>query len=274
MVSLRVTVEVGLLLALSVAASSAASGQVRVLEDGGTYVVVGTDDFSLRIDRSGAIGPIMVGDTEWSWLIRLYTTPISFETGKPIRAVQGESGRGLGPLPDTVQAQQRGECVSVVIVRQAAREEIRGGAALYQLTETVTVHPGGLINLRYEFDWRRFLRMHRADLVIALRAAPLDGCPWWADFTSHVLHGTISADPDIHSLAGIKGDMRTFTVDCGEGDLQLWINEGDDVTVQRWNPKDYAFFLHVPHTGYLAELYPGVRSVLDVDIVLPLSRED
>jgi len=262
---------VGILASATCALSSAASGEpVRVLEDGGSFAVVGTDEFSLRIDSSGAIGQVMVGETEWSWLIRLYTTPISFETGEGIRAVQGEGARGLGPVPETIRPELRGDTCSIVIEREAAREEILGGAPMYHLTQTVTVHPTGRIGLRYEFEWLRFLQMRSAQVIIALRAAPLDGCAWWADFTSNVLHGTISAEPDAKSLDEVKGALRSFTVDCGDADLSLWIADSGRVTAQRWNPQDYAFFVRVPHTGYGTEVYPGVRSVVDLDLLLPI----
>jgi len=159
-------------------------------------------------------------------------------------------------------------------MREAAREEILGGETLYRLTQAVTVHPTGHINLRYEFDWLRFFHTGGANLIVAMRAAPLDGREWWADFTSHVLHGTIRADPEVHSLADINGGLRTFTVDCGEADLHLWVNDADRVTCRRWNPQDYAFFFRVPKLGYPGQAYPGVHSVLDLDIVLPIPRED
>jgi len=259
-----------LIVAACALCAPAVAEPVRVLEDGGSFAVVGTDTFSVRVESSGAITRIMVGETEWSWLIRLYTSPISFETGETIRAVQGEGARGLGPVPERIRPELRGEACSIVIEREAAREEILAGEPIYRLTQTVTVHPAGRIGLRYEFEWLRFVQMRGAQVIIALRAAPLDGCEWWADFTSHVLHGTISAEPDAKSLDEVKGALRTFTADCGAADLSLWIADSGRVTAQRWNPQDYAFFVYVPHTGYGTEVYPGVRSVVDLDLVLPI----
>ncbi|MGC9320310.1 MAG: hypothetical protein ACP5KN_19910, partial [Armatimonadota bacterium] len=140
--------------------------------------------------------------------------------------------------------------------------------------QIITVHPTGRVHLRYEFDWLRLLHLRGANLVIAMRAAPLDGCRWRADFTSHALSGSISADPNEHSLSEVRGDLRTFTVDCGTAPLHLWVNDGAQVTAQRWNPEDYAFFMRVPELGYPPRAYPGVRSLIDLDVVLPVARED
>ena len=164
--------------------------------------------------------------------------------------------------------------MSVVIRRTCSREEIDGGAPMYDLTQTVTVHPSGLINLRYEFDWLRLLDLNSADLVIALRAEPLDGCRWYADFTSHATGGVIDAAPEADSLSIRSSDIRTFVAECPTGDLHVWINEAGNVSVQRWNPQDYAFFLPVPKISRTQPIYPGLRSVIDVDLKLPVPRED
>ncbi len=248
---------------------------VRVLERDTGWAVLGTDDFSLRVDRTGAIGDVMVGETEYCWLIRLYTRPsIPGEKGT-LRAVQGETSRGgLGPPPETITPEARGENASVVIRRTCARDEVADGAPMYDLTQTITVHTSGLINLRYEFDWLRLLELHSASLVIALRADPLDRCPWFADFTSHTEGGIIDAGPDAHSIAMRRKPLRTFTAECPQAELHLWVNEAGTVSVQRWNPQDYAFFLSVPKVSRTAPVYPGLRSVIDVDLKLPVPRED
>lgn len=252
----------------------AQTDRVRVIEDGGSYAVVGTDRFSLRVDRSGAIGQVMVGETEYCWLIRLYTTLTDSTTGEPVRAVQGEGDRGIGPLPDAITPELRGQTCSIILPLVGARDQVLGGEPIYRLTQTVTVHPSGYINLRYEFDWLHMVRLGGANLVIALRAAPLAGRQWWADFTTNLLRGRVSDLPDTNSLADIKGDLRVFTVDCGEADLGLWINDSGRVTAQRWNPQDYAFFLDVPGLGYPRQAFPDTRAVIDVDFVLPVPRED
>jgi hypothetical protein len=131
-----------------------------------------------------------------------------------------------------------------------------------------------LVNLRYEFDWLRLLELHSASLVIALRADPLDRCPWFADFTTHVAGGIIDAGPDAHSIAMRREPLRTFTAKCPTGDLHVWRNEGGHVGVKRWNPQDYAFFFDVPKVSRTAPVYPGLRSVIDVDLKLPVPRED
>lgn len=264
-----------LIVALVASAAHAQTDAVRILDGDTGRAVLGTDQFSLRVDRTGAIGEVLVGETEYCWLIRLYTSPTAPETGETVRAVQGETSvGGLGPPPDALSPEIRGETGSVVIRRTCSREEIAGGAPLYDLTQTITVHPSGLINLRYEFDWRRLLELRSADLVIALRAEPLDGCPWFADFTSHAIGGVIDAAPDAASIPIRNQNLRTFTAECPSGELHLWLNDGGQVSVQRWNPQDYAFFFDVPHTGRAGPLYPGVRSVLDVDLKLPVPRED
>lgn len=250
------------------------AGPARILDSAEDWAVVGTDDFSLRIDRTGAIGKVMVGETEQSWLIRLYTTPVVPETGEGLRAVQGEGGRSLGPPPEQFLVEERGEIVCAIIRQAAAREEIYQGEPLYHLTQIVTVHPSGLINLRYEFDWLRLLDFKSASLIIALRAAALDGCRWWADMSPDRLGGIISADPEARSLDAIKGTMRTFVARCKGAELHLWVNESGRVTASRWNPDDYAFTLQVPHTGHEGSVYAGLQSVIDVDLKLPVPRED
>ncbi len=261
-----------LILALS---AYARAERVRVLESDAHSAVLGTDDFSLRVGRTGAGGGVTVGETEYCWLIRLYTRPdIPGEDGT-VRAVQGEVSRGgLGPPPETVDPQIRGENASVVIRRTCARDQIDAGAPMYDLTQTVTVHPSGLINLRYEFDWLRLVDLHSASLIMALRAAPLDGCRWYADFTSHTESGVIDAAPDARSIAIRNQKMRTFTAQCAAADLHVWINRGSEVSMRRWNPKDYAVFIQVPNVSRHAPVYPGVRSVIDVDLKLPVPGED
>ncbi|MFW6156396.1 MAG: hypothetical protein ACOC7J_03675 [Armatimonadota bacterium] len=256
-------------------AAWAQTDPVRVLESDAHRAVLGTDQFSLRVDRTGAVGEVMVGETEYCWLIRLYTRPVDRETGENVRAVQGEISRGgPGTPPETIEPQIRGETASVVIRRTCSRKEIAGGERLYDLTQTVTVHPSGLIHLRYAFEWLRLVELHSASLVIALRGEPLDGCAWYADFTSHTAGGVIDADPDANSIPLRHADLRTFTAQCPGGDLHLWVNRGDRVSVRRWNPRDYAFFLSVPKLSRGQPIYPGVRSVIDVDLKLPVPRED
>lgn len=264
-----------LIFALIASPAHAQTDAVRILDSDTGSAVLGTDDFSLRIDRTGAIGDVMVGGTEYCWLIRLYTRPIVPETGEGIRAVQGETSRGgLGPPPESIAPEIRGENASVVIRRTCSREEIAGGAPIYDLTQTVTVHPSGLVNLRYEFNWLRLVQMHSASLVIALRADPLDACAWFADFTSHTAGGVIDAAPEAKSIPVRNQSLRTFTAQCPDADLHLWVNRGDSVSVQRWNPQDYAFFVAVPHVSRTFPIYPGIRSTLDVDFKLPVPRED
>ena len=263
-----------MLATLLIAAASMPAEEVRILESAEDWAVVGTDDFSLRIDRTGAIGKVMVGETEYSWLIRLYTTPVVPETGEGLRAVQGEGGRSLGPPPEQFLVEQRGEIVCAIIRQVAARDEIYQGEPLYNLTQIVTIHPSGLVNLRYEFDWLRLLDFKGASLIMALRAAALDGCRWWAEMPPDRLGGIISAAPEARSLDAIKGPMRTFVARCEGEELHLWVNESGRVTAPRWNPDDYAFTLQVPHTGHEGSVYAGLQSVIDVDLKLPVPRED
>ncbi|MGC9317428.1 MAG: hypothetical protein ACP5KN_05260, partial [Armatimonadota bacterium] len=110
-----------------------------MLDESPDSVALGTDAFSVRVDHTGRLGPLTVGETEHIWLIALYTTPISFETGEDVRAVQGETSRGgLGPPPERVHADLRGESATVVISRNCLREEILGGQPLYHLTQIIT----------------------------------------------------------------------------------------------------------------------------------------
>jgi hypothetical protein len=272
---MRTRIAAVLLVALTATTAPAQTDAVRVLHSDSHWAVLGTDDFSLRVDRTGAIGKVMVGETEYCWLIRLYIRPVDHASGENVRAVQGEVSRGgLGPPPESIEPSLRGENASVIIRRTCAREKIAGGEPLYHLTQYVTVHPSGLINLRYEFDWLRLLEMHSASLILALRAEPLDGCNWFADFTSHTGGGIVDAAPKARSIAIRHQKMRTLTVQRPGSDLHLWINRGDDVSMRRWNPRDYALFVDVPKVSRRALIFPGVRSVIDVDLKLPVNRED
>ena len=260
---------------LSGAVVHAQTDVVRILESDANAAVLGTDAFSLRVDRTGAISQVMVDETELCWLIRLYTSPVVPETGERLRAVQGEVSRGgIGPAPETIVPEIRGENGSIFIRRTCSREEIDGAAPLYELAQAVTVHPSGLINLHYEFDWLHVLDMPSANLIIALRAAPLDGCLWNADLTTQTMGGIIDAAPEATSIALRNTTLRTFTARCPDGDLDLWLNASGPVSARRWNQDDYAFFVTVPHTGHEGPIYPGVRSVIDVDLKLPVPRED
>ncbi len=268
---MRAIALIGLLFSASV--GWAQGEPVRVLERTEHAVTLGTDAFSATVDRTGKLSAIKVGGREYVWMIALYTTPVTFDTGKGLRAVQGETGKGgIGPAPELPEPEQRGECCVVTISRDCSRQEIDGGDPLYHLTQTIEVHPEGYVHLRYEFDWLRFFVMNNADLNVVLNAEQFTGRAFWADYGSYVRRGIFTEGKDYSRMEGIKGAVRTLEVDCEAGPFDLWVDRGGSVSAARWGgTKYYPVSLRVPNAGHHTEVYPGTRSVLELSIKLPMS---
>jgi len=265
---MRAIALIGLLLSASV--GWAQHEPVRVLERTEHSVRLGNDAFSATVDRTGKLSAIGAGGHEHIWLLTLYTTPVTFDTGKGIRAVQGETSvGGIGPAPELAEPELRGECCVLTISRDCARQEIHGGAPLYHLTQTIEVHPEGYLHLRYEFDWLRFFVMSSASLNVVLNAQEFTGRTFWADYGSHVHRGALTEGKDYSRMEGMRGGVRTLEVACDAGPFHLWVDRGGDVSGSRWsNTKYYPIALRVPGTARHAEMYPGMRTVLELGIKL------
>ncbi len=112
---------------------------LRILESSDAAVTIGSEAFSVTVESTGRLANLQAGGTKSVSFVAMYSSPASFETGKGVRAVQGERGeaRGIGPIPETIAAEKRGERYLVDIKRTAARKEICGGAPLYDLHQTV-----------------------------------------------------------------------------------------------------------------------------------------
>lgn len=266
---MRATGTVALLLIASLAAAQ--HEPVRVLERAEHSMTLGNDTFSVTVDRTGKLGAISAGDREYVWMIALYTTPVSFETGEGIRAVQGETARGgIGPAPELPEPELRGGYCVLTISRDCSREEIRAGEPLYHLTETIQVHPEGYLSLRYDFQWLRFLVMHSAGLNVVLNGEQFTGRTFWADYGAHVQQGIFTPGKDYSRHEGLRGALRTLKVACDRGPFHLWVDRGEQVSGSRWSEgKYYPISLTVPGTGYRGEIYPGMRSILEFSIKLP-----
>lgn len=259
------------MLAMTTLAPTARAEPVRTLEANDQSIVVGNDQFSLRIWATGKFGEVQAGGREYIWMGALYTTPLIPETGKSLRAVQGETTRGgIGPAPAMPTPEIRGDCIVVTISRDCSRKEIYGGATLYHLTETFEVHPSGYIRLRYEFDYQRLFDMSSASLYLALTGEQVGGRSYWADYTSHVTPGVFDG-----AAAGrideIRGAVRTLEIACEAGPLDLWFDEVPTVAAQVWSAgKRFPITLPVPGTGRNELVYPGTRGALDFGIRLPI----
>jgi hypothetical protein len=259
------------MLAMITLALPARAEPVRTLEASDTSVVVGNDQFSLRIWATGKFGEVQAGGREYFWLGALYTGPIVPETGESLRAVQGETTRGgIGPAPAMARPEVRGDCLLVTVSRDCSRAEIYDGATLYHLTQTFEVHPSGYIRLRYEFDYRRLFDMSSASLYLALTGEQVGGRRYWADYTSHVTPGVFDGSGSSR-IDEIRGAVRTLEVACEAGPLHLWFDEVPTVAAQVWSAgKHFPITLPAPGAERRSLVYPGTRGVLSFGIKLPI----
>lgn len=254
--------------------ASAQPQPVHVLERTEHFVTLGNDAFSVKVERTGKISDITANGRQYVWLLTLYTTPVTFDTGKGLRAVQGEtSPGGIGPVPELPEPELRGDCYVLTISRDCSREEIYGGQPLYHLTQTIEVHPEGYLHLRYEFDWLRFFVMSSATLNVVLNAEQFTGRTFWADYGGYVSQGSFTEGADYSRHEGLRGALRTLEVACDAGPFHLWVERGEQVSGSRWgSTKYYPVGLAVPKAGRRAEIYPGTHSVLELSIKLPVAN--
>ncbi len=248
----------------------AAELDLRMLKSSDQAVTIGSEAFAVTVHSSGRIGSLQAGGTEYVSFIALYSSPSDFRTGKSVRAVQGEVGeeRGIGPLPDTILAEKRGDRYFVAINRTAAREEICGGEPLYELHQTIEIAPNGVLRARYEFKWLRFCRVGSPTIYVALAGETFRDLTFWADYTTHCQHGAFSEGKEYAPFEELKGAVRTVQVDCPAGPFDLWIDAGSSVSSVRWGERYSSIGLRVPKTG--KTMYAGVTSVVEFTIKVPL----
>lgn len=261
-----------IMLAMATLTLPAFAEPVRTLEADDHSIVVGNDQFSLRIWATGKFGEVQAGGREYIWMGALYTSPTDPETGDRIRAVQGETTRGgIGPEPAMAAPQTRGDWLLITISRECSRAEIHDGATLYHLTQTFEVHPSGYIRLRYEFDYQRLFDMTSASLYLALTGEQVGGRTYWADYTSHVTQSVFQVGKQYTRIDEIRGAVRTLEVACEAGPLHLWFDEVPTVAAQVWSEgKYFPITLPAPGTGRNELVYPGTRGALDFGIKLPI----
>ena len=243
---------------------------LRILESSETAVTIGSDAFSVKVESTGRLANLQAGGTEYVSFVAMYSSPASFETGKGVRAVQGESGeaRGIGPVPETITAEQRGERYLVDIKRTAARQEILAGAPLYDLHQTVEIAPNGVVSLRYQFDWRRFFNPGSPTVYVALTAGTFGGLTYWADHSANCIRGEFAEGKDYTRYEGLKGSMRSMRAETPAGPFDLWIDTPNGVTSTRWGEQYCAIGLQV-----LRRLvYPGTKSNVEFTIRVPLEN--
>ncbi len=255
----------------SVACTAPAAEQpLRILQSTDQAVTIGTDAFSVTVHSSGRMDALQAGGVKYVSFIALYTSPSSFQTGKGVRAVQGETGedRGIGPLPDSITAEKRGDRYFIAINRTAARKEICDGQPLYELHQTVEIAPNGVLRARYEFNWLRFCRIGRPTIYVALATETFADLTFWADYTTRCQHGAFSEGGDYAPFTKLKGPLRAMRVDCPAGPFDLWIDAGSSVTSTRWGERYNSIGLYVPKASGM--MYPGVTSVVQFTIKVPL----
>lgn len=251
-------------------AACAELAPVQVLEHTDDYAVLGNDQFSLRIGRTGKLTQVQAGGLEYIWLGSLYTSPLVPETGEGLRAVQAEGG--LGAAPPMPGPMQRGDYCEVTISYDAAREELYGGEPLYHLTQNVQIHPGGWIRLWYGFDWARLFTFSSASLYLALTGDAVDRARYSADYTHRLAGSVFDVAVGTGRIDTIQGAVRSLTVDCAAGPLVMWFEEGEYVTAQFWGSGRVAVVVRMPGTGRSVPVYPGTSGVMQLNLKLPVGE--
>jgi len=243
---------------------------VRVLEHTEQYAVVGNDQFSVRIGRTGKLDQVQAGGLEYIWLGSLYTTLIATETGEYLRAVQAEGSLGEAPpMPTPVQ---RGDYCEVTISYDATHEEVLGGQPLYTLTHNVQVHPGGWIRLRYECEWLQLFTMQSASLYLALSGEGCGNRSVYTQYSDHLTGSVFDMEAQPGRVDAIRGAVRAMLVDCEAGPLTIWFDEPADVSAQVWGEGRFPIVTKMPTTGRSELVYPGLSGVIALNVKLPVSE--
>lgn len=187
---------------------------LRVLKQTDTELTIGNAVFSVVVKNSGRLRSIQARGTEYVSFVALYTNPTASHTDKTIRVIQGETGegRGIGPTPDRIVAQRRGDHYFIALDQTASRPDLCGGAPLYDLHQEIEVAPNGVVRVRYQFDWRRFFRLNRATIYLGLTGSTFANLPFWADYTTHCNHGFFSVLKQYETFEGLSGHLRALVV--------------------------------------------------------------
>ncbi len=236
-------------LAMATLSPSARAEPVRVLEHTERYAVVGNDQFSVRIGNTGKLDQVQAGGLEYIWLGSLYTTLTATETGKPLRAVQGEGGIGVAPrMPVPVQ---RGDYCEVNIAYDAAREEVLDGQPLYHLTQNIQVPS--------------------SSLYLALSGEGCGNRPVYTQYSDHLTGSVFDMEAQPGRVDAIRGAVRAMMVDCEAGPLTIWFDEPADVSAQVWGQGRFPVVIRMPTTGRSEIVYPGLSGVIALNVKLPVS---
>ncbi len=246
----------------------AAELDLRVLQSTDRAVTIGTDDFSVTVQSSGRIDTLQAGGINYVAFIALYTSLSSFDTDETVRAVQGAGSGDIGPVPDAISAEKRGERYFIAIKRTAAREEICGGQPLYHLDETVEIGPNGVLKVRYEFTWLRFFATGKPAIYVALTGETFRDLSYWAEFPTDCQRGTFGEGNGYASFEQLRGPLRALRVDCPAGPFDVWAYRAGQVTGTRWGEEYSSIGLHIPKAR--GTVYRGVVSVVEFVIKVPL----
>lgn len=252
-------------------AVEAAGLSLRILRRSDRDVTVGNEAFSVTVERSGRLSALQSGGTPYVSFVALYTGLRDHDTDKSIRAVQGESGGGIGPLPESMSAEQRGERYVIAVHRTASRKEILDGAPLYELRQTVEVAPKGVVSLHYKFSWLCFCPIGSATVYVGLASETFTGLPYWADHTGHCERGEFAEGGDYSRLPGLRGPLRNLRVDTPTGPFCMWIDTDSKVTGTRWGTAYYSIGVGAGLSGFA---YPGIESQAQFTIQMPLPRAE
>lgn len=257
----------GVLVALL--ASLPAGAQVRELKTDGQGVTLGTDAFSLTVEKTGTLRAVKVGATVLFPFVALYTNPTSTEEdGKPVRCCQAEQP-GLGDRPSQVTTSFAGGTATIIILRDCSHPKLYGNAPIWNLRETVTVQPDGLIRVNYQCRFLRFLPGMSWTAVFAGAMPEFTGRAWQGQIPTMTIQGTIPDSlPKRDETTGLWG----LSLASSRGPVQFTFGQTSRVEVNNWGQylEVGAMLPNLPHGGQ--PMYRGVQQEITVSLKLPVSH--
>lgn len=151
-----------LALALGVGSAWGRAFEVRLLKGDERNGVWGTDEYSVRIGALGNLNQLTVGGQEIASVIALYTSPVPLEAaeGAGVRTVQGEGvgDRGLTCQPPEMTGSEQDGRRRFEFHHLVANKQVKDGAPLCDVKQTVELTPTGEIELVYDCEWLESIR--------------------------------------------------------------------------------------------------------------------
>ncbi len=245
--------------------------EVSRLKQQGASTIYGTDAFSISVHNSGRLNDLKVGETVLFPLIALYTTPITFDTGKGLRVVQGESPPGgLSPRPPQVSQELKNGSARLEFRGDIAHQKIHDARPLCQFTETILIRPEGRVDLHWNFRWTDMVVWSNMTLqVLVKEEAVLGKRFWWTDG----VYPRVGRFEDIASYARLpngRGRPQEVWCDTSAGVLKILSRTNADMRITRWKPLAFPLGFSPGKVGYHQPMFPGVEDSLDLSLILPL----